>query len=262
MLANAYFFGHPIWAKNGFQREVDDQFWKSRWQKVIPSWDNKIVVDIGCGFGHVLAKMGGKPALIIGVDISLEALKHAKTIGYVPLLADAQTLPLKSHFADIVTLNATLHHCDDMVSVLSEAARLVKPKGLLVTDLDPQKTAWDFKGLGDVVNRARRYFPTHWPPRFSHYRSLTEINMRLATELHNTKPGDGVPPELYSQVLESLGFEFSLYPHNHNVGDEVFMGELGRLPLPHRLAQQLSGIQPDQQTSAQSIMCVAQAPVE
>ena len=259
MLANAYFFGHPVWAKKDFQRETDNQFWKSRWQKVIPCWDNQIVVDIGCGPGHVYAMMGGNPAIIIGVDISLEALKMAKRIGYTPLLADAQKLPLKSGFADIVTLNAALHHCDDMFATLKEASRLLKPGGLLVTDLDPQRSAWNFKGLGLLVNKARRRFPMYWLMRFSRYRSRTEINMRLATEIHNFKPGDGITPQLYSEVLEPLGFDFSVYPHNHNVGEAVFSGNLGRLSWPYQLAQWLSGIQPNQEESAQSIMCVAQS---
>ena len=73
--------------------------------------------------------MGGDPTMIIGVDISWNALKIAQQADYTPLLADAQNLLLKSHTADIVTLNATLHHCDDMTAVLQEAARLVKPGG-------------------------------------------------------------------------------------------------------------------------------------
>ena len=260
MLANAYFFGHSVWAKKDFQREAHNPFWKSRWQKVIPSWDQKIVVDIGCGFGHVLATLGGNPALMIGVDISLDALKHAQKMGYTPLLANAEDLPLKSGFADIVTLDAAIHHCDNMTNVLREAARLLKPGGLLVTDLDPQKSAWALKGMGVLLNRARRRFPMYWLCRFSRYRSRTEIEMRLATETHNFRPGDGVTPELYEQVLSPLGFRFDVYPHNHNVGDALFSGSLGRLPWQYQLAQKLSGIQPNQPASAQSIMCVAHAP--
>ncbi|NET49340.1 MAG: class I SAM-dependent methyltransferase [Merismopedia sp. SIO2A8] len=257
MLANAYFFGHPKWAIKDFRRETHNPFWRRRWQAVIPSWDDKVVVDIGCGPGHVYATLGGHPRIMIGVDISLNALKMAAQIGYTPLLANAEDLPLKSRFADIVTLDATLHHCDDMVAVLKEAARLVKPGGLLVTDLDPQCSAWNFKGLGLCVNKARRRFPLYWLMRFDRYRSRPEIEMRLATETHNAKPGDGVTPNLYQDVLEPLGFDVQVYPHNHNVGEELFSGELGRLPWPYRLAQILSGIQPDRPESAQSMMCVA-----
>ena len=70
----------------------------------------------------------------------------------------------------------------------------------MITDLDPQKTAWDFKGLGLLINRTRHRFPMYWLMRFTRYRSRTEINMRLATELHNDKPGDGLTPQLYHQI--------------------------------------------------------------
>ena len=192
MLANAYFFGHPIWAHKYLQRKSKDPFWKKRWQHVTPSLDNKIVVDIGCGPGNVYADMGGKPKIIIGVDISWDGLKIAKQVGYTPLLADAHNLPLKSQSADIVTVNATLHHCDDMAAVLKEAARLVKPRGWLITDLDPQCSAWNFKGLGLWIHQIRRSFPLHRLGELSLYRSATEINMRLATETHNATPGDGL----------------------------------------------------------------------
>lgn len=257
MLANAYFFGHPIWGPNYLKRKSKDPFWKERWQHVIPSLDNKIVVDIGCGPGNVYADMGGSPQMVIGVDISQNALKIAQQVGYTPLLADAHNLPLKSHIADIVTLNATLHHCDDMAAVLKEAARLVKPGGWLVTDLDPQCFCWNFKGLGLWVHQFRRKFPLHRLRELSWYRSATEISMRLETEIHNKAPGDGISPQIYGQTLEPLGFSVSVYPHNHDVGQALFTGDLGHLPLSTWLAQTLSGIPTHCPETAQSIMCVA-----
>ena len=73
----------------------------------------------------------------------------------MPVLADATALPFVSGFADVVVLNAALHHCDDMGAMLAEAARLVKPGGLLVTDHDPQRSAWDYKGLAKLLWNGR-----------------------------------------------------------------------------------------------------------
>ncbi len=261
MLANAYFFGHPVWAENYFQTRISDKFWESRWKQVIPCWDNQIIVDIGCGSGNIYAVMGGTPALVIGVDVSPGALRMAKQVGYTPLLANAQDLPLISGFADVVTANATLHHCDDMVTVLQEAARIVKPGGLIITDFDPQSPAWDFKGLGLWANRVRRHLPLHRIGSLSVDRSATEISLRRETEIHNSKPGDGITAQVYKQILEPLGFEVSIYPHNHNVGEEVFSGHLGSKPWSTWLAQKLSGIQTTSKDSAQSLMCVARLPL-
>ena len=76
------------------------------------------------------------------------------------------------------------------------------------------------------------------------------------TETHNQKPGDGITPKVYYQTLEPLGFEVSLFPHNHNLGIEVLSGQIGRMSWKRRLAQRLSGINPDTPEAAQSITAV------
>lgn len=256
MLANAYFFGHPTWGKKYLRQESHNPFWTRRWRAVIPDWDGKIVVDIGCGPGNVYATLGGQPALIIGVDISLGALTLAQQVGYTPLLADAQALPLKSGFADIVTLNGTIHHCDDMSAALREAARLLKPEGLLVSDLDPQVSARHYSGLGLWFDRVRRA-PVRELLRPAERRSGAEIDTRAASEVHNFGPGDGITPATYRSVLAPLRFDVALYPHNHQIGSEIFEGECGRAPWYIRAAQRLSGIDSTAIAAAQSIMCVA-----
>jgi SAM-dependent methyltransferase len=255
MQANSYFFGHPKWGKEYFETSHRDEAFKARWRSAMGSWDNKIVVDIGCGPGNVYASVGGSPRLLIGVDISLGALKMAREIGYTPIMADAHHLPFVDGFADIVVANATLHHCDDMSRVLSQAARLVRPGGLLVTDQDTQLSAWKFKGLGLFIRNIR--FPLYWLMRSKYYINIDERNARWKTEVHNQRPGDGIVPELYYQVLEPLNFTVKLYPHNHDLGAEVLEGKYGRSPWRLRLAQRLSGINPDTPEAAQSIMCIA-----
>ena len=258
MRANADFFGHKSYRDKYLKTENCSQAFGERWQAAIGSWDDKIAIDIGCGPGNLYATIGGTPQILIGIDISRGALERALQLGYTPLLADAHALPLVDNCADIVTLNAVLHHCDDMVKVLSEAARLVRPGGVLITDEDPQQTAWHHKGLGLLVNAARKQFPMYWlPGRASLYRSKQERELRLATEIHNHKPGDGVTLDLYRDTLVPLGFEIELYPHNHGVGAELFAGDYGRSPLKYTLAQMLSGMNPNSLEAAQSVMCIA-----
>lgn len=119
MHANSYFFGHPEWGKEYFETAHRSKPFKERWNAVMGSWDDKIIVDIGCGPGNVYATVGGSPKLLIGVDISVGALKIAREVGYAPILADAHHLPFVNGFADIVVANATIHHCDDMGRILT-----------------------------------------------------------------------------------------------------------------------------------------------
>jgi SAM-dependent methyltransferase len=255
MAANSYFFGHPIWGKEYFETSHRHDIFRERWQAATGSWDDKVVVDIGCGPGNLYATIGGVPKVIIGVDISPGALKMAQQVGYTPLLADAQQLPLIDGCADLVVANATIHHCDDMARVLAEAARLVKVGGLLVTDKDAQSTALNLQGLGLFLREIRFFF--YWIIRSKYYLSVEYRQARQATETHNQNPGDGIRPELYYQVLEPLGFEVKLFPHNHDLGSEVLAGKIGKMSWKRRLAQRLSGINPDTPAAAQSIMCVA-----
>ena len=252
--ANAEYFGHETWGKQYLDAVHRDQEFIDRWNEATGSWDNKIVVDIGCGPGNVFASLGGKPKLLIGIDISFGALKMAKDLGYTPLLADAQELPLRSGFADIVVINATLHHVDNMEAVLSEAARLVKPGGILVTDQDTQLSAMNFKGLGYQMWMIR-YLIYRLTKRGGHA-SKYEQRCAIAGEVHQVC-GDGVTHELYHSVLDEQNFDVKVYPHNNTLGSEVFNGNMGRANLKYRLAQRLSGMNPENPSSALSLMCVA-----
>jgi SAM-dependent methyltransferase len=254
--ANSYYFGHPEWGKNYFGACHRDEKFVELWQTVINSWDDKIVVDIGCGPGNLYASLKdccGTPKELLGVDVSLGALKMAQEIGYTPILADAQQLPFVSEFADIVMLNACLHHCDDMAKVLSEAARLVRPGGLLITDRDPQLTAYKFRGLGLLLWQTR--LPLYRLLRRGGHTTTEEQFWGLAAEVHH-KPGHGVTCELYQEVLTPLDFTVNLYPHNH-IGATALQGNYGQSFGRCRLAQQLSGINPDTPEAALSLMCVA-----
>ncbi len=255
MKANSYFFGHPHWGREYFENSHRHDIFRERWQAATGSWDERVVIDIGCGPGNLYATVGGAPKILIGVDISPGALKMAQEVGYVPLLADAQQLPLADGCADLVVANATIHHCDDMAKVLAESARLVKPGGLLVTDKDAQSTALNLSGLGLFLREIRFVF--YWLTRSKYYLSTEYREARQATETHNQKPGDGITPELYYQTLEPLGFEVQVFPHNHDLGVEVLAGKIGKMSWKRRLAQRLSGIDPDTPAAAQSIMCIA-----
>ncbi|MHC5738921.1 class I SAM-dependent methyltransferase [Nostoc sp.] len=252
--ANSYYFGHPLWAKNYFESCHRDEVFKSCWQAAMGSWDHKIVVDIGCGPGNLYATLGGKPQLLIGVDVSHGALSMAQGLGYTPVRADAHHLPFIDNFADIVVMNATLHHCEYMAVVLEEAARLVRPGGILITDHDPQLTAWNFQGLGLWLWNLRLWL--YRLIKRGGHTSAAEQTWALATEVHH-RPGDGVTPEFYYKILEPLGFSVKVYPHNHTVGAEVLLGNYGKSDNKYRFAQLCSLINPNSPLAALSLMCVA-----
>jgi ubiquinone/menaquinone biosynthesis C-methylase UbiE len=252
--ANAYYFGNFEWAEEYLIYCHRSESFKKRWSAALGDWTDKVVVDIGCGPGNIFATLKGKPRILIGIDVASTSLEIASELGYTPVLADATNLPFISGFADIVTLNAALHHCEDMEAVLKEAARLVKPGGLIVTDHDPQRSAWDYKGVAKLL----------WGFRLAYYnamghgfhKSSNQQYWALATEIHH-KPGHGVTKEMFKKLLSPLGFKVNVFPHNHQMGEEVLVGKKGKAALKYRIGNILSGRNPNADASALSLMCVA-----
>jgi len=252
--ANQNYYNNTQWLKGYFNYCHRDHIFKERWQKATGSWHDKIIVDIGCGPGNVFANLGGSPRLLIGVDICLNSLKMAEKIGYTPILADAHNLPFIEGFADLVIINGSLHHFEDMDRVLALAGRLVRPHGLLVTDHDAQYTAWNWKGLGMLLYKNR--VPLYRLLSLGQFMPQDEHDAMIASEIHH-RPGRGVSPELYYRALEPLGFSVKVYPHNHNVGAETLQGKYGQSDLKYRLSQWLSGIDSNSPEGALSLMCIA-----
>jgi SAM-dependent methyltransferase len=252
--ANAFYFNEPAWAREYLNHLHRGANFRSRWRAAIGNWDRKLVVDVGCGPGNVLATLGGRPRLIVGVDVAAVSLAMARELGYLPIQADAHRLPLRSGCADVVVLNAALHHCERMEQVLAEAARLVKPGGLLVSDHDHQRSGGAFRGAAWLLWRAR--LPIFRALRRGAHADAFQQRCMLASELHAAIPGKGVTPALFRHTLEPLGFQVRLLPHNHG-GAEVLSGTMGRPPLGIRMLQRLSGIDPESAAGAMTLMCVA-----
>jgi hypothetical protein len=148
-----------------------------------------------------------------------------------------------------------------MAAVLAEAARLVKPGGLLVTDEDPLKHDHHFSILGNFLRRMRSFIPfarvSNQPRRSWKYSSFSQQACRRKTEIHNRFLGDGITREMYLNVLEPMGFNVKLYPHGHVAKADVFKGSRGSNTAFVRMVQRASGIDPDKDDSQLSIMCVA-----
>lgn len=252
--ANAYYFNHPEWAEEYLTYCHRSESFKSRWQAALSDWTNKVIVDIGCGPGNIFATLQGNPKLLIGIDVAPKSLELARGAGYLPLLADATHLPFKSGFADIVVLNAALHHCEDMQAILKEAARIVKPGGLLVTDHDPQLSAWEYKGLAKLLWNSRLLVYKITGHGF--HKTDSQQHWGLKCEIHH-KPGHGVTKKLFFDTLEPMGFNVKVFPHNHELGAEVLQGKKGKAELKYRIGNILSGRNPAADTSALSLMCIA-----
>lgn len=252
--ANALYFDNADWAQEYLTYCHRSASFRERWLAATGDWTGKVVVDLGCGPGNVFATVGGQPARLIGVDVARGSLDLAAKQGYQTLLADAAHVPLASGLADIVAINASLHHCEDMREVLVEAARLVKPGGLLVTDHDPQRSAWDYKGLAKLLWIAR--LGVYRVTGHGFHKNANQQACGLKTEIHH-RPGDGVTETFFFETLAPLGFSVKVHAHNHEIGAAVLEGQAGPAAWKYTLGHLLSGRHPRARASALSLMCIA-----
>ncbi len=116
------------------------------------------VLEVGCGTGHWLREIKRLGFSARGLDPSLAMLKQARDhreSGEV-LCGVAEALPLSAGAFDLVFCVNAFHHFREPETFLSEAARVLKPRGrLAVIGLDPHQpgTRWylyeSFPGVRD-----------------------------------------------------------------------------------------------------------------
>lgn len=98
------------------------------------------VLELGCGTGrwlHLVETRGGHP---VGVDRSRRMLDVARRSGRATrlVLGSALNIPLADGAFDVVLVVNALHHFGDVEAFVSEARRVLRPGGRLLTiGLDP-----------------------------------------------------------------------------------------------------------------------------
>jgi SAM-dependent methyltransferase len=108
------------------------------------------MLDIGCGTGFVISLLADTFREIHGIDPTPAMMaKVDTTAGNVTLHEGvAEELPFEDASFDLVTAYSVLHHLEDHRPALAEAARVLKPGGVLYVDLEPNRAFW--RAIDDV----------------------------------------------------------------------------------------------------------------
>ncbi len=122
------------------------------------------LLDIGTGTGRILRWLAPDAQQAIGVDISPEALRIARTSVHgaglrhcVLQLGDMYALPFPPQSFDTVTLDRVLSEAKSPEAVLEEAVRQLRPAGRLVLIDDYDKLESDAAGGGNALQTLRRW---------------------------------------------------------------------------------------------------------
>jgi len=140
------------------------------------------VLDLGCGTGHLTAKIAELGAQVTGVDRSAEMVAAART-AYPNLkfeICDARRLEFREEF-DAVFSNAVLHWIHEPELVLQGVHRALRPGGRFVAELGGKgniramKEAFDRALVEMGAAKSGEVQPWYYPS-VSEYSGLAEKN--------------------------------------------------------------------------------------
>lgn len=136
----------PDYYQRGVANNPLQRFWHThKLQEVlrcIPYTSNQTItiLDVGCASGWFLSKVQEifPHGSCYGIDIYDKAITFGKRL-YPRLklrVADAQRIPYKAGFFNVIVCTEVLEHVDDPKQVLIEIKRVLKKNGIAVIELD------------------------------------------------------------------------------------------------------------------------------
>jgi len=133
------------------RRRLDDWL-----EKLLPPRGKGLrLLDLGCGTGHHLARYAARGFDVVGVDGSMEMLRHAhQTLpGAALRRAGIDALPFRDGIFDVVLSIEVLRYLPDPDAGLEEAARVLRPGGMLVTTAAPRFSLNGYSLVNRIATR-------------------------------------------------------------------------------------------------------------
>lgn len=110
------------------------------------------VLDIGCGDGRFLPSGG------VGVDLDAARLRSARERSALLVRGDALALPFRDAAFDTAYAIRMLNDTGDVGRALAEAARVLRPTGMLLVFTRARLAEGDRLDRWNGADRLRRYF--------------------------------------------------------------------------------------------------------
>lgn len=123
----------------------------------------RAVLDIACGEGYGSALLAKVAQSVIGVDISQDAVDHARRnyAGHANLRfaqGSATRIPVDDASVDVVVSFETLEHLAEQEQMLAELRRVLKPAGILVISSPNKKVYSDDRDYVNEFHVKELYF--------------------------------------------------------------------------------------------------------
>ena len=185
-----------------FQKAIANDFRETNREN-----QDSIVVDVGCATGHGLDVGSTGFTSTVGVDISLENLRHVVAKGHTAVLADAERLPFVADSVDLITCFATLHHFPKPEHFIIDSSRVLRPGGVVLIAGEPTSAAMRMGPIAKAVWNARKpvyRFLSRYSRRFYMHRDRDQQSLNDLAECNRTS--GGFAPEVIETYLEQGGF--------------------------------------------------------
>jgi len=134
---------------------VKGEIWVEHWHRYhfAKRWvEGKRVLDVACGEGYGSALLARSAAQVTGVDVSEEAIAHARA-AYGRLAnvrferASCTELPLADASVDVAVTFETIEHIAEQEAFLGELTRVLAPEGVLVLSCPNRAEYTDRRGF-------------------------------------------------------------------------------------------------------------------
>ena len=118
---------------------IDEREVEAALIEIIDAVQPRDLLDIGTGTGRILEILGPRVGQALGIDMSREMLavarvnlERAGAANGTVRLGDMYQLPLPDASFDAVVIHQVLHYADRPAMAIAEAARVLRPNGVLV----------------------------------------------------------------------------------------------------------------------------------
>ncbi|GMV15174.1 MAG: hypothetical protein AMXMBFR56_33980 [Polyangiaceae bacterium] len=140
------------------------------------------VLEVGCGTGLVLSRIGRFARSARGVDLSPGMLEKAQARGLDVVLGSATELPFAHESFDVTCSFKVLAHIPDIRVALSEMARVTRPGGVLIAEF---YNPYSFRGLAKrLAPPGRIADATHEGHVYTRYDSPRAVERLLPPGCH------------------------------------------------------------------------------
>jgi len=120
------------------------------------------LLDVGCGTGDLAAIFARRGWSAAGIEPSTTAAEHARAIGVEAVTGTLADAPWDDGEFDAILFNHSLEHIDEPAQALAEAARLLRPGGLLAIAV-PNFGSWHRRLFGSA------WFQLDLPRHLQHF---------------------------------------------------------------------------------------------